>query len=191
MKKIIFMLILFIPIFVNAEVVTFSKCVDGDTFRATVNNKEEKIRLLAVDTPESTTKKEYYGKEASDYTCDLLKNAKSIELEYDNNSDLRDKYGRLLAWVFLDKDLLQQKLVENGYAEVAYLYGDYKYTDILKDKEIIAKNKKIGIWKDNNEEVSIYVIILLFLLSVLYTYIKKKLKKNFKGSKINLDLFKE
>ena len=130
-------MVMLFPFFVYAkEEVTFSKCVDGDTIKVKVKNKEATVRMLAVDTPESVHPKkkvEYYGKEASDYTCNLITNAKKIELEYDSNSDKYDKYERLLAWVFVDDYLLQDKLVRNGYAEVAYLYDNYKYTDLLKD----------------------------------------------------------
>ena len=84
-------MVMLFPFFVYAkEEVTFSKCVDGDTIKVKVKNKEATVRMLAVDTPESVHPKkivEYYGKEASDYTCNLITNAKKIELEYDTNSD--------------------------------------------------------------------------------------------------------
>ena len=107
--------------------------------------------MLAIDTPESvhpTKGVEYYGKEASNYTCNLVTNAKKIELEYDKNSDKKDKYNRVLAWVWVDNTLLQDELIKNGYAEVAYLYGDYKYTNTLKDHQAVAEASKIGIWNE-------------------------------------------
>ena len=193
MKKILFILIIFLfPIMVSAkEIVSFSKCVDGDTIKVKINNEEKTIRLLAVDTPESVSTKvadEYYGKEASDYTCNLITNANTIELEYDPNSDKLDKYNRLLAWVFVDNKLLQELLVRNGYAEVAYLYGDYKYTSILQSEQKIAKSNKIGIWKEEKYSYKdILIAIGVVLLGIIYSYIKKKLKKSLKGSKIRLD----
>ena len=48
--------------------------------------------------------------------------------------------------------MLQDELIKNGYAEVAYLYDDYKYTDILKDHQSIAEEAKIGIWNDEARE---------------------------------------
>ena len=107
--------------------------------------------MLAVDTPESvhpTKGVEYYGKEASEYTCNLVKNAKKLEIEYDDNSDKTDKYDRLLVWVFVDGKLLQKSLVENGYAKVAYLYGDYKYTSELEKVQELASTKNIGVWNE-------------------------------------------
>lgn len=157
MKK--FKLILFfgyIFLFVNIgvratqkEVVSFSKCVDGDTIKVLLDGKEKIVRMLAIDTPESvhpTKGVEYYGKEASNFTCDIVKSANKLELEYDDNSDKEDKYGRLLVWVFVDGELLQDKLIQSGYAEVAYLYGDYKYTSLLQDHQAVVETKKIGIW---------------------------------------------
>lgn len=154
MKKLIIFLSLFF-IGINSiyakEKVEFSKCVDGDTIKVLLDGKEYTIRMLAVDTPESvhpTKGVEYYGKEASEYTCNLVTNAKKIEVEYDDDSDKIDKYNRLLVWVFVDGKLLQKSLVENGYAKVAYLYGDYKYTSELKKDQELASAKNIGVWNE-------------------------------------------
>ena len=152
MKRLVFIVLLLFPLFVFAkEQVEFSKCVDGDTFKIVMDNEIKTVRMLAIDTPESvhpTKEVEKYGKESSKYTCDLLTNAKKIELEYDNNSDKKDKYDRVLAWIWVDDILLQDELVKNGYAEVAYLYGDYKYIDTLKDHQSVAEASKIGIWDE-------------------------------------------
>ena len=110
------------------EKVAFSKCVDGDTIKVLIDNEEKTIRLIAIDTPESvsTSKEiEQNGKEASNYTCNSITNAKKIELEYEKSKT--DKYGRMIAWVWIDDILLQDELIKGGYAEVAYLYGKYKY----------------------------------------------------------------
>lgn len=156
-KKLVFLLIIFLfpgVVFASGrEEVTLSKCVDGDTAKFIINNKEETVRFLAVDTPETkhpTKGEEPYGKEASDYTCNRLKEGNKIELEYDDNSTKTDKYNRYLAWVFVDDNLLQAELVKNGLAEVAYLYGDYKYTDLLKDYEQTAIATKVGMHSDTD-----------------------------------------
>ena len=198
MKRLVFIVLLLFPLFVFAkEQVEFSKCVDGDTFKIVMDNEIKTVRMLAIDTPESvhpTKEAENYGKKASEYTCDLLTSAKKIELEYDNNSDKLDKYNRVLAWVFVDDYLLQDILVRNGYAEVAYLYNEYKYTDILKEHETLAKLEKLNIWSEEDtndnktEEVSIYVVIISILLAIISAYVKKKLKKINKKSKIKFSL---
>ena len=135
--------------------VQLKKCVDGDTARFIYKNEEIKARFLAIDTPESvhpTKESEPFGKEASEYTCNALKNAKKITIEYDSGSDKTDKYKRHLVWVYVDDVLLQKTLIEKGYAKVTYLYGKYQYTDELKDVEEKAKASKKGIWSLDNTE---------------------------------------
>ena len=148
-------LVLCLTIFpVKAESVKFSKCIDGDTADLSIDGEVKKVRFLAVDTPETkhpTKGEEPYGKEASNFTCEALKGAKKIKLEYEDKNK-EDKYGRVLAWVFTDGELLQARLVKTGLAKVAYIYGDYKYTDKLKDLEKEAKSEKLRIWNDNKEE---------------------------------------
>jgi len=159
-KKIlyIFYIFLILNIDVNAsskEEVNFSKCVDGDTIKIEIDDEIKTVRMLAVDTPESvhpTKGVEYYGKEASSFTCDTFTNAKKIEIEYDEGSDKEDKYGRLLVWLFVDGKLFQDMLIQGGYAEVAYLYGDYKYTSLLQDHQAVVETKKIGIWDEDARE---------------------------------------
>lgn len=153
-KIILFLSIFFIGISsaYAKETVQFSACVDGDTIKILYEGEVKTVRMLAVDTPESvhpTKGVEYYGKEASDYTCNKVKNAKKIEIEYDDDSDKTDKYDRLLVWVFTDGSLLQKDLISNGYAKVAYLYGDYKYTSELESAQELASAKNIGIWDED------------------------------------------
>lgn len=159
MKKIFVIIIfLFFGLFnVSAEKISvkFSKCVDGDTAKFIYKNEEITARFLAIDTPETvhpTKEVESFGKEASDYTCNKIKTAKKIVLEYDNDSDKLDKYNRHLVWVFTDNNLLQKELVSKGLASVAYLYGDYKYTSELEEIEQEAEDKKLGIWSINQNE---------------------------------------
>ena len=151
MKKIILILLLCIPFSVYAkEEVKLFKCVDGDTAIFRINNKEEKVRFLAVDTPEITTNVEFYGKEAKEYTCNRLTNAKKLELEYDPKAD-KDKYDRVLAWVYVDDSLIQKEIIKDGYGSVAYIYDKYMYINELCDLQESAFNNKIGIWKEKTE----------------------------------------
>ena len=157
----------------NKIVVSLNKCVDGDTAIFNYQGEAIKVRFLAIDSPElehEEQKEEPYAMDARNYTCSKLKNAKKIHLEFDDNADKQDKYDRYLAWIFVDDELLQEKIIENGYAEVAYLYNDYKYTNILKNKQKKAQKNKKGIWsdyKDNNNYILIIPIILLALLIIL------------------------
>ena len=186
MKKIyigILLLISFIYIDVNAssDTAKLKKCVDGDTARFIIGNKEESVRFLAINTPEikhGKNKAEPYGIEASNYTCKKLRNAKKIVIEYDDAAGKTDKYGRVLGWIFVDDNLLQDDLIKNGYAEVKYLYGNYKYTDTLKKSEKVAKKNKLKIWSnDKDSEIDDEIDSFLDgILDDLFKYVRKKIK---------------
>lgn len=158
MKKIILAIIIFMTFnVVKAETlkeVFFYKCVDGDTISVKMDGVAVTVRMLAIDTSETVKKGmkvEPWGKEASNFTCEMIKSAKTIHLELDKNADLKDKYNRYLAWVFVDNKLLQRDLIDKGYARVAYLYNDYKYTDSLVQAERQAKREKVGMWGEYKE----------------------------------------
>lgn len=188
MKKFRLMLILLavliVPLKVNARsdtiTVTLNKCVDGDTAWFNYNEDVIKVRFLAINTMELKSD-DINAQLAADYTCNELTNAKEIKLEFDPKSDEKDKYQRYLAWIFVDNSLLQAKLIEKGYAEVKYIYNEYKYVEDLKEKEEVAKDKKIGIWsvskakneKDYSEYIYAGVAIVCVLLGVSTTKIKK------------------
>lgn len=146
-----------IGVFAETEEVQLESCIDGDTAKfKSADGTVISYRFLAVDTPETvhpTKGVEPWGKEASDYTCTTLQNATKITLEFDDNAGKVDKYGRGLAWVFADDIFIQEQLIAQGYAEVAYLYGDYKYNSLLQDTETVAKTSKVGIWSDDNKNI--------------------------------------
>lgn len=191
MKKYLLITLLFLlimlPVKANTrKTVEFSKCTDGDTAHFLIDGKDTTVRFLAIDTPEYTKEKEPYGKEASDYTCSAITNAKNIELEYDDGSQVSDKYGRVLAWVFVDGTLLQKQLIEEGLAEVAYVYGDYAYTVELEEAQEQAKQKRINIWSDEAiEEESTLMIYVGSLLGVVLIVIIALSNTKGKKRKIN------
>lgn len=160
MKKLLLIVISFIVLVgsVNAgELIDVSlvKCVDGDTAEFVINGEEKKVRFLAIDTPESvhpTKNTEFMGKEASEHTCNLLTNANSIQIEYDEKGSNTDNYGRVLAWVFVDGENVQSELVRNGYAEVAYVYYKYSRVDELCALQKTAKEEELGIWSIDRTE---------------------------------------
>ena len=127
----------------------FVREVDGDTAKLSVKGKIYTFHFLVIDTPEIVklnTPPAFMGKKASNYTKSELAKAKKIQIQYDGNRT--DKYGRKLAWIFVDGQLLQDKLVKKGYARVYYIYGKYKYTNKLRASEKVAKRKKLGVWKN-------------------------------------------
>lgn len=193
MKQIIFSIICFfflLPITYadNKKIpVTFSKCVDGDTAKVILNQKEITVRFLAIDTPETKHPQkgeEPFGKEASNYTCNKLKKANKIELEYDGK-EKTDKYNRHLAWVFVDDSLLQKELIQKGYAEVAYLYDDYKYTKILQKEESLAKLEKCGKWNDSLIQKEEYIKIVCFVITIIIIILLFIFNKKYQKKTIN------
>ncbi len=178
--------------------VKFNRKIDGDTAEFEINNEIIKVRFLGINTPETVDKnrgEEPYGKEASAYTEEKLKNATKIELEYDSNASEKDKYGRTLAWVFVDDSLLQKELVSNGLAETYMLQNNYRYAGVLQLAEEEAKNNKLGIWSSieqnsdtenvNNNEIQItidrnvllIVIALILVILIGITCLKKNRAK--------------
>ena len=128
------------------SVATLERVVDGDTVYLNIANRSVKVRLLYIDTPESTKQVEPYGKEASEYTGQLLSQAGLIQVQYNPEGDRKDNYGRALLWVFVDGELLQTKIARAGYCEKFYDYGyDYLYEDeiVAAHQEAIAQRKGI------------------------------------------------
>jgi len=143
----------------NAEInlikARVTKAVDGDTVYVKLENgKEEKARFIGVDTPESTTQVEPYGKEAAAYTKSKLLN-KDVWLELDVQE--RDKYGRLLAYVWLspptkenDKEIRTKMfnavLLLEGYAQVMTVPPNVKYAEYFREYQQEAREKNAGLW---------------------------------------------
>ena len=113
--------------------VQLTRTVDGDTIKVLYKGKEETVRYLLIDTPESKKKPgtcvQPYAKSASEKKNEQLVSSGDLSLEFDNGNE-RDKYGRLLAYVFVDGKSVQETLLKEGYARVAYIYEPtYKYLD--------------------------------------------------------------
>ena len=107
--------------------VTLGQCIDGDTTRFNVHGTNISLRYLAVDTPESTFLFEPWGKAASDYVCEILNNAETIVLEAETPG-AQDAHGRYLGYVWVDGELLQLKLIREGFSRV---FGGGKYATEL------------------------------------------------------------
>ncbi len=130
--------------------------VDGDTAKFKINEEQITVRFLGINTKETVDPKrgeEAWGKEASDFTKEKLGKATKIELEFDDIADEKDKYDRYLAWIWVDDELLQNLLVENGLAENYMLQNNYKYAGMLQESEEIAKNNKFGIWSEETKDI--------------------------------------
>ena len=127
----------------------FVRHVDGDTTVLKIEGKEQKVRFLLIDTPETVkpnTKVQPFGLEASKRTKELLSTAAEITFEYDQG-DKKDRYGRALGYIFVDGTLLQKTLVREGLARVAYVKEpNTKYLLELEEAQEKVKNESLGIW---------------------------------------------
>ena len=135
--------------------VKYLKTSDGDTMRATINGENVRIRFLGINTPEVSGEdkvEEPWGNEALLYTQNRLDNANKIEIEYDDVADHEDRFGRKLAWIWVDDELFELELLEQGLAKTYMLKNNYKYAKELKEAENKAKNAKVGVWSDEIPE---------------------------------------
>ncbi|MBS3991910.1 MAG: thermonuclease family protein [Erysipelothrix sp.] len=122
--------------------ITLSQCIDGDTARF---DSLGRVRFLYIDTPEVYPVEEPFGKEAADFTCDMLKSADKIYIEYDG--DRQDQYERVLGWIWVDDLLLQEELTKAGYVDYFYEYNQPKYKDRIQRAYQQAKRNKVGLFR--------------------------------------------
>ena len=120
----------------SSPVHTVTRVIDGDTV---VLENGEHVRLLGIDTPEKGQK---YYREARDYLKQRVL-GKNVKLTYTNEE--KDKYGRLLRYVFVNGMMVNTELVENGLAS-AYIFVPDQYTESLLQTEGKAKWDGLGIW---------------------------------------------
>ena len=191
---------------INKIEVELVEVIDGDTAKFKMNREQITVRFLGINTKETVDPEigeEVWGKEASDFTKEKLENATKIELEFDNQAEEKDKYNRYLAWIWIDDELLQDLLVQNGLAETYMLQNNYKYAGMLQESEEVAKENKFGTWseetsstqddesqtiQDNDTEINaetddnnlLYIIIgiiILMIVSIFNIAHKKKKRK--------------
>lgn len=136
----------------NLEKVVVARVIDGDTIELKDGTR---VRLIGVNTPESTTRTEEYGKEASNYTVSTL-SGKTVWLQKDVSE--KDRYNRLLRVIWLaiptddqNENEIRQKmfnahLVLNGYAEPATYPPDVKYSDYFVKFAREARENNKGLW---------------------------------------------
>ena len=130
------------------------KVVDGDTVDLNINGKVERIRLIGMNTPETVDPRkpvECFGKEASNRAKELL-TGKVVKIEYDPAGNTRDKYDRLLLYIFLaDGTNYAKKMIMDGYA-YEYTYDvKYKYQSEFKQAQKYAEDNKLGLCSEQNQ----------------------------------------
>jgi endonuclease YncB( thermonuclease family) len=124
---------------------------DGDTFVAVVKGRRERIRVIGVDTPESVDPSrpdEPYGKEASDFAKHHL-DGETVRLAGD--AEPRDRYGRLLAYVWLrDGTFWNALLVAEGYAQQLTIPPNVTYAGLFRRLVAEARRNDRGLWAEEN-----------------------------------------
>lgn len=140
-----------LPSDINTIDAKVESVVDGDTIKVYINGQVESVRFLLVDTPETNHPrlgKQPFGDEAKEFTRKMVE-GKTVQLEKDVSE--RDKYGRLLYYVYVDGKSVQEELLRNGLARVAYVYvPNTKYVDRYYEIQKEAQQKGVGIWSIEN-----------------------------------------
>ncbi len=144
---------------VNPSQTTYKivRIVDGDTLIIDYNGVEERVRLIGVDTPESVhpdaTKNNEFGVIASNFSKDYLE-SKEVSIELDVQE--RDKYGRILAYVYVGGQMYNKILLQEGMAKVATYPPNVRYVDDFKALEKTARESNKGLWaySDDSSTVS-------------------------------------
>ena len=114
---------------------------DGDTIKVMgSHNKQVKIRLYGIDCPE---KGQAFGKKAKQFTSDMVF-GKVVEVEVMDT----DRYGRTVALVAVNKQILNEELLKAGYAWVYYQYCHEMICHAWADYQFAAKLDKRGLWRD-------------------------------------------
>ena len=149
----------------NQEKVDIEKVIDGDTLIISGKQyKSEKLRLIGVDTPEvhdqykmqrdakrlgmTLSEVREKGLEASRFVENLitLKDPRRFfRLELDTEE--RDKYGRLLGYIWLADTMLNEEIIKAGYGTAMMIPPNSKYYKRFQKLEKKAKADKVGIWK--------------------------------------------
>jgi micrococcal nuclease len=121
------------------------RVVDGDTFEL---DDGDKIRLIGVNTPETHGVVERFGKESAAYTEKRLRG--HMVLIIPDVSD-RDRYGRLLRYVFLEGEnvMINEQLVTEGYAQVMTVPPNVTLAEMFRSREREARTRNAGLWGDH------------------------------------------
>jgi micrococcal nuclease len=125
------------------RLVLVERVIDGDTI---ILADSARVRYIGVDTPESVHPRksvQFMAKEASDFNRRLVEGRK-VRLEYD--VDRTDRYGRTLAYVYLDTLFVNAELVRQGYAQLLTIPPNVKYVDLFKELQKEAREENRGLW---------------------------------------------
>lgn len=120
--------------------------VDGDTIRVMLDDVEERVRYIGVDTPESVAPGrpvECFAKRAARFNARLVEGER-VRLVFD--AERRDRYGRLLAYVHVGDDFVNAELIRRGYATTLTIPPNETFAERFDRLERNAANAGRGLW---------------------------------------------
>lgn len=127
---------------------TVTEFSDGDTLTVDMNGAKEKVRFIGVDTPETHDPRkavQCYGQAAADFTKNLI-GTNAIRLEADPQNTNRDRYNRLLRYVYLpDGRLVNAEIISQGYG-FAYTGFPFSKMEEFKQLQTQAREQNKGLW---------------------------------------------
>ncbi len=122
--------------------------VDGDTIAVDMNGTKEKVRFIGVDTPETHDPRkavQCFGQAAADFTKKTI-GSNRVRLEADPQNTNRDRYNRLLRYVYLpDGTLVNAEIIKQGYG-FAYTFFPFSKLDEFRSYEKTARENNKGLW---------------------------------------------
>jgi len=125
---------------------TVVRVVDGDTIRVSIEGQEYRVRYIGIDTPETVDPRrpvQCFGQEASERNRQLVE-GKTVSLEKDV-SDV-DGFGRLLRYVWVEGQMVNAALVEEGYALASTYPPDVKNAELFASLQAEARDAARGLW---------------------------------------------
>jgi micrococcal nuclease len=129
---------------------TMKRVVDGDTIDIAIGGNTERVRLIGINTPETkhpTKGMECFGPEASAYTEQLL--PKGTKLRVERDVEARDKYGRLLLYVYIENSnvFVNLDLVLQGYARPLVFEPNTAHKADFAQAATQAELRNVGLWQ--------------------------------------------
>jgi len=116
--------------------------IDGDTIKIEYEGVVGSVRLIGIDTPEN---KECFNQEATNKMESFVK-GKEVTIEFDQSQGERDKYGRLLLYIWQGSAFINDRMIRDGYAHEYTYDKPYKYMDQFKEAEKEARENNRGLW---------------------------------------------
>ena len=125
------------------------RVVDGDTIVLNIDGVDTYVRMIGLDTPETVDprkKVQCFGLEASAYLNRLLPKDYIVRIEDDITQSDKDRYGRLLRYVYTKDTLVNEEVIQQGYGYEYTYKKPYQFQEQFKASENYAKEGKIGLW---------------------------------------------